>query len=59
MPGPPRMPGKAAGLPNGTPRMPNPGAPDAPPGTDAAAAGVPLGDFALLDVDRRRRTGVP
>src|ERR1700753_3072494 len=25
----------------------------------AGAAGVPLGDFALLDVDRRRRTGVP
>lgn len=24
-----------------------------------AAAGVPLGEFALLDVDRRRRTGVP
>src|ERR1700689_1545448 len=27
------------------------------PGTPAA--GVPLGEFALLDVDRRRRTGVP
>src|SRR5580693_2951200 len=27
------------------------------PGT--SAAGVPLGEFALLDVDRRRRTGVP
>ena len=25
----------------------------------AAGAGVPLGDFALLDVDRRQRTGVP
>src|ERR1700761_3825828 len=25
----------------------------------AGAAGVPLGEFALLDVDRRRRTGVP
>jgi NCAIR mutase (PurE)-related protein len=24
-----------------------------------AAAGVPLGEFALLDVDRRRRTGIP
>src|ERR1700685_3726967 len=24
-----------------------------------SAAGVPLGEFALLDVDRRRRTGVP
>ena len=23
------------------------------------AAGVPVGEFALLDVDRRRRTGVP
>ena len=30
-----------------------PGAPAAP------AAGVPLGDFALLDVDRRQRTGIP
>ncbi|MFZ0045711.1 MAG: hypothetical protein WAL16_07745, partial [Streptosporangiaceae bacterium] len=29
------------------------------PGLEAGAAGVPLGDFALLDVDRRRRTGVP
>ena len=29
-----------------------------PPGTEAGA-GVPLGEFALLDVDRRRRTGVP
>ena len=29
-----------------------------PPGTDAGA-GIPLGEFALLDVDRRRRTGVP
>jgi pyridinium-3,5-biscarboxylic acid mononucleotide synthase len=28
-------------------------------GPDAPAAGVPLGDFALLDVDRRRRTGIP
>jgi NCAIR mutase (PurE)-related protein len=27
------------------------------PGTPAA--GVPLGEFAVLDVDRRRRTGVP
>ena len=36
-----------------------PGAPFVPPGTEAGAAGVPLGDFALLDVDRRRRTGVP
>jgi hypothetical protein len=30
-----------------------------PRGTEARAAGVPLGEFALLDVDRRRRTGVP
>ena len=29
------------------------------PGTEAGAAGVPLGEFAVLDVDRRRRTGVP
>jgi pyridinium-3,5-biscarboxylic acid mononucleotide synthase len=36
------------------------GAPPAVPrGTEARAAGVPLGEFALLDVDRRRRTGVP
>ncbi len=26
---------------------------------DAPAAGVPLGGFALLDVDRRQRTGIP
>jgi hypothetical protein len=26
---------------------------------DGPAAGVPLGDFALLDVDRRQRTGIP
>jgi hypothetical protein len=39
--------------------MPNGGAPGVPPGTEAGAAGVPLGEFALLDVDRRRRTGVP
>jgi NCAIR mutase (PurE)-related protein len=38
----------------------DPGAPPAVPrGTEALAAGIPLGDFALLDVDRRRRTGVP
>jgi pyridinium-3,5-biscarboxylic acid mononucleotide synthase len=37
-----------------------PGAsPAGPDGTDARAAGVPLGEFAVLDVDRRRRTGVP
>ena len=35
--------------------MPNVGA----PGTEIGAAGVPLGESALLDVDRRRRTGVP
>ncbi len=34
-----------------------PGAPAS--GTEAAPAGVPLGDFARLDVDRRKRTGVP
>src|ERR1700744_2197817 len=28
-------------------------------GPPASAGGVPLGEFALLDVDRRRRTGVP
>src|ERR1700752_5507718 len=28
-------------------------------GHGTSAAGVPLGEFALLDVDRRRRTGVP
>ena len=39
--------------------MPNGGAPGVPPGTEASAAGVSLGEFALLDVDRRRRTGVP
>jgi hypothetical protein len=33
--------------------------PAAPTAIDAPAAGVPLGDFALLDVDRRRRTGIP
>ena len=52
MPGAPGVPDKAVGMPNG-------GAPGAPPGTEAGAAGVPLGEFALLDVDRRRRTGVP
>ena len=31
----------------------------AEPALTSAAAGVPLGEFALLDVDRRRRTGVP
>jgi len=39
--------------------MPTGGAPGVPFGTEAGAAGVPLGEFALLDVDRRRRTGVP
>jgi pyridinium-3,5-biscarboxylic acid mononucleotide synthase len=34
--------------------------PDGPAeGPAAPAAGVPLGDFALLDVDRRQRTGIP
>jgi NCAIR mutase (PurE)-related protein len=38
----------------------DPGAsPAGPRGTEARAAGVPLGEFAVLDVDRRRRTGVP
>jgi pyridinium-3,5-biscarboxylic acid mononucleotide synthase len=38
----------------------DPGAsPAGPRGTEALAAGIPLGEFALLDVDRRRRTGVP
>src|ERR1700740_228143 len=55
MPGAVGMPDKAAGMPTGAPRMPNGG----PPGTEAGAAGVPLGEFALLDVDRRRGTGVP
>jgi NCAIR mutase (PurE)-related protein len=36
-----------------------PGIPGVPPGADVGATGVPLGEFALLDVDRRRRTGVP
>src|SRR6201995_3108471 len=48
----PGMPG-APGMPVGTPQIPNGGL----PGTEAA--GVPLGEFALLDVDRRRRTGIP
>ena len=39
--------------------MPNGWAPGVPHGTEAGAAGVPLGEFAVLDVDRRRRTGVP
>jgi len=55
MPGAPGMPNKAVGMPNGAPRMPNGEA----PGTEAGAAGLPLGEFALLDIDRRRRTGVP
>ena len=59
MPGARGMPDKAAGMPNGAPRMPNGAAPGVPPGTEAGSAGVPLGEFALLDVDRRRRTGVP
>src|ERR1700744_6024665 len=48
----PGMPG-APGMPIETPKIPNEGL----PGTEAA--GVPLGEFALLDVDRRRRTGIP
>jgi NCAIR mutase (PurE)-related protein len=53
------MQDEAVGMPDGAPRMPNGWAPGVPPGTEAAAAGVPLGEFAVLDVDRRRRTGVP
>ncbi len=45
----------AAGKARATRQLPSTSA----PGTEAAAAGVPLGDFARLDVDRRRRTGVP
>ncbi|HEY2519674.1 MAG TPA: nickel pincer cofactor biosynthesis protein LarB [Streptosporangiaceae bacterium] len=33
--------------------------PGPPPEKGAGWGGVPLGEFALLDVDRRRRTGVP
>jgi NCAIR mutase (PurE)-related protein len=33
--------------------------PGLPPEKAAEGSGVPLGEFALLDVDRRRRTGVP
>jgi hypothetical protein len=33
--------------------------PGAPAAIGAPGAGVPLGDFALLDVDRRQRTGIP
>jgi NCAIR mutase (PurE)-related protein len=39
--------------------MPNGRAPAIPPATEPGPAGVPVGEFALLDVDRRRRTGVP
>jgi hypothetical protein len=53
------MPNKAAGTANGAPKMPKGGAQAVPTGTEARSAGVPLGEFALLDVDRRRRTGVP
>ena len=53
------VPDKAAGVPDGAPGMPNGTAHRVPPGTEAGTAGVPLGEFALLDVDRRRRTGVP
>jgi NCAIR mutase (PurE)-related protein len=41
------------------PGIPNEALPAASLGTGPGAAGVPLGEFALLDVDRRRRTGVP
>jgi NCAIR mutase (PurE)-related protein len=47
-------PGAAEG-----PWIPNDTRPASPPATGSGAAGVPLGEFALLDVDRRRRTGVP
>ena len=59
MPGAPGVPDEAVGMPDRAPRMPNGWAPGVPPGTETAAAGVPLGEFAVLDVDRRRRTGVP
>ena len=39
--------------------MPNGVAQAVPSGTEAGSAGVPLGEFAVLDVDRLRRTGVP
>lgn len=58
-PGAPGVPDGAVGMPDGAPMMPNGRPPTVPPGTEAAAAGVPLGEFAVLDVDRRRRTGVP
>ena len=48
-------PADKAGSANGMLRMPGTVA----PGMEAATAGVSLGDFAQLDVDRRRRTGVP
>src|ERR1700749_4041983 len=59
IPGTPGMPDKAVGMPNGAPRMPNGRPSSGPPPPEAGAAGVPLGEFAVLDVDRRRRTGVP
>src|SRR6201996_1619726 len=49
----------AVGMPDGAPRMPNGWAPGVPPGTEPGPTGVPVGEFAVLDVDRRRRTGVP
>src|SRR5271170_1092132 len=53
--GAPGIANTAVGMPTGAPRMPN----GRPPAAEAGAEGVPLGEFALLDVDRRRRTGVP
>jgi NCAIR mutase (PurE)-related protein len=52
------VPAEAPGAPRG-PGIPNEALPASSPGTEPGAAGVPLGEFALLDVDRRRRTGVP
>src|SRR5580698_7749431 len=52
---PPGRQDTAVGRPNGALRARNAGW----PGMEIGAAGVPLGEFAVLDVDRRRRTGVP
>jgi pyridinium-3,5-biscarboxylic acid mononucleotide synthase len=53
-PGVPRIPN----IPD-EPDIPNETVPSVPSAAEAGAAGVPLGEYALLDVDRRRRTGVP
>src|SRR3984957_12112279 len=46
-------------MPKAAPRTPNGDTSGVLPGTEVWAASVPLGEFALLDIDRRRRTGVP